>query len=320
MEYLWDDKKKYRLGKTLPEAFKTFASMVDVTGNIKTINHMLDRYTLEVIPTKAKATQVSNHQQLKNLRAVFGEMPPLPFPPRLVYKYVDMRKSKVSAHREISLLSHAYTKLVEWGEIDRHPFKGEVRLEGEKPRDRLVEDWEVTEFLSLPVKSSGDAVIQAYVGLKLLTGMDKGTMLRIEPARDFKDDGIHIQRHKTKNSSGKRTIYEWTPALREAAKKCIDARHVDISPYLFCTKRGKSYINAETGNPSAFKSLWQRYFSRVMDETKLKVKFTERDLRAKVASDAKSLAHAKELLSHADDSKITERVYRRKATVVKPLK
>ena len=31
----------------------------------------------------------------------------------------------------------------------------------------------------------------------------RGDLLRLEPARHFKEDGIHIQRHKTANSAGK---------------------------------------------------------------------------------------------------------------------
>lgn len=38
---------------------------------------------------------------------------------------------------------------IEWGYIDRHPFKNRVRVKGEKPRDRYVEDWEVIELLAL---------------------------------------------------------------------------------------------------------------------------------------------------------------------------
>ena len=105
-------------------------------------------------------------------------MPLLPFRPQLVYQYVDARSKKkkdpetgkltggkIAAHREMELLSHAYTKAVEWGYIEHHPFKGEVRLEGESPRERYVEDWEVIEALSLePKRKSGSVLmIQAYL-------------------------------------------------------------------------------------------------------------------------------------------------------------
>ena len=163
------------------------------------------------------------------------------------------------------------------------------------------------------------AVIQAYIQLKLLTGMARGDLLRLEPARHFKEDGIHIQRHKTMNSTGKRTIYSWTPALKHSIEAALNARPVDISAFLFSTKRGYGYINEATGNASGFKSLWQRFFARVLAETKIKTHFTEHDLRAKVASDAHNLEHAKALLSHTD-SAMTDIIYRRKPTLVKPLK
>ncbi len=126
----------------------------------------------------------------------------------------------------VRLLNHivaSYTKAVEWGLIDKHPFKGEVRLEGEKPRVRYVEDWEIVECLSLPAKKSegGIAVVQAYIKLKLLTGIAQGDLLRLEPARHFKEDGIHVQRHKTRNSTGKVTIYSWTPALIAAKDEAL---------------------------------------------------------------------------------------------------
>ena len=43
------------------------------------------------------------------------------------------------------------------------------------------------------------------------------------------------------------------------------------------------------------------------------------DLRAKSASDATTLEHARQLLSHAD-SRITEKVYRRKPEFINPLR
>jgi integrase len=308
LEHKWDGKTKFLLGKTLPEAYIAYAARIEISVKSKTIGALLDRYTFEVVPTKA-------------LRSVFGEMPLLPFSPQLIYIYVDTRQHKVAAHREIEVLSHAYTKAIQWGLVDRHPFLGQIRLQGEKPRDRYVEDWEILECLALPCKKpkGGVAVIQAYIKLKLLTGMSRGDLLRLEPSRQFKEDGIHVQRHKTANSSGKRTIYQWTPALIAAKDQALGARPVDISPYLFCTRRGESYMNEETGSPPGWKSMWQRFFARVIKETKVSEHFTEHDLRAKVGSDAESLQHAMELLAHAD-SRTTERIYRRKAVLVRPMK
>jgi len=110
-----------------------------------------------------------------------------------------------------------------------------------------------------------------------------------------------------------------TPELQRAIDSAKAARPVHIAPFLFCNKRGQSYINETTGNVYGWNSMWQRFMTRVLAETKVTERFTEHDLRAKCASDAKTLEHARALLAHAD-SRITERVYRRKPERVMPLR
>jgi hypothetical protein len=55
-----------------------------------------------------------------------------------------------------------------------------------------------------------------------------------------------------------------------------------------------------------------------MAETKVTEHFTAPDPRAKCASDADTLEHARQLLAHAD-GKITERIDRRRPEFIKPL-
>lgn len=330
LEPMWDDKKFFRLGKTLPEAYKAWALRLESHEDTRTIGQLLDRYAFEVVPTKSAPTQESNNFAIRKLRAVFGDLPITGIKPRAVYQYVDKRSVKVKdengklkggrivAHREIEVLSHAFTKAVEWGYLDRHPFKNEVRLQGERPRTRYVEDWEIVETLSLAStrKKGSVAMIQAYVRIKLLTGLRRGDLLRLKIA-DFSDDGIHVTPHKTQGSSGKRMIYEWTEELRAAVDEAKAVRPV-ISPYLFCNRRGECYVSV-VGTANGWDSIWQRFMDRVLSETKLESRFTEHDLRAKCASDANSLEHARALLAHAD-GRTTERVYRRKPERVRPLR
>lgn len=338
LESGWDGKKLFRLGKTLHEAAKTWEERLRNAGDhpsshVKTIGELLDRYAREVVPTKSPASQANNRIQMIKIREVFGSMPLLPFKPQLIYQYVDERSKKkldpvsgrvkggrITAHREIELLSHAFTKAVQWGYVERHPFKGEVRLEGEKPRDRYVEDWEIVEALALnPVRKSGSVLmIQAYLRLKLLTGMAQGDLLRLRIDINIKDDGIHNTRHKTAGTTGKSTIYLWTSDLRSAVEIALEARPTKNSNYMFCNRYGEGYVNEEVGRSSGWKSMWQRFMKRVLKESKVTRPFTEHDIRAKVASDAPSLEHARKLLAHAD-SRTTNRVYKRNAERVIPL-
>lgn len=320
-EHSWDGKRKFRLGDSLPEAYRIWADRIGRLAKIRNVGQLLDQYALEVIPTKAPSTRSHNIIALKPLREEFAGAPLTALTPAIIYGYIRKRTAKVAAKREVEVLSHALTKAVEWGYIDRHPFAWQMRIENEKPRDRYVEDWEIEECLSIEARRKKGSVraAQAYIRLKLLTGMARGDLLRLRPASDFREDGIHIQRHKTANSSGKRTIYEWTDALRGAVAAALAARPVDISPWLFCTLRGECYINEETGRAGGWESLWSNFMERVMTETKVKEPFHEHDIRAKAASDAESLEQAQALLSHAS-SDTTKRIYRRRPDRVKPVK
>jgi hypothetical protein len=94
-------------------------------------------------------------------------------------------------------------------------------------------------------------------------------------------------------------------------------RPVNISLWLFCTRKGEGYIDEAKGTARGWDSMWQRFMERILEETKVKDRFTEHDLRAKCASDAEPLEHARARLARAD-SQLTQRVYRRRPERVKP--
>lgn len=321
LEHLWDGKKTFRLGRTLPEAYKTWASRLKHIDEARTIGDLLDRYSLEVLPAKAPKTQREQAPILRRLKAVFGHMPLTAIEPHHIYRYVDKRAAKTSAIREVEVLRHALTKAVEWGMIRANPLLGQLQLRGRRPRarERYVEDWEIVEALALPSRRKRGSVkaVQAYIRIKLLTGLRRGDLLRLRIS-DLKPDGIHVQPRKTALTTGKRLIIEWTEELREAIEAARSVRPLDIGPWLFCTRCGDPYVR-DDGSANAWDSMWQRFMARVLAETRVKERFTEHDLRAKCASDAKTLEHAKRLLAHADE-RTTKRWYRRKPERVKPLR
>ncbi len=321
--HLWDGKREFRLGTSLPEAYRAWSARLEVQGDVRMIGQLLDRYALEVVPTKAPKTQAGNTRAITLLRKVFGEMRIRDFKPIDAYQYRDKRGkvARTCANRELEVLSHAFTKAIEWGYREDHPMiEGKFRKLPTPPRTRYVEDWEIVEVLSLaPRRKRGSLhTVRAYIKLKLLTGLRRGDLLRLRKS-DLKDDGIHVQPRKTAKSTGKQVIFEWSPELRRAVEDAMVARPVDISPFLFCNRRGEGYIAEQTGEAYGWNSMWQRFMDRVLAETKVKERFTEHDLRAKCASDAESLAHAQQLLTHAD-SATTQRIYRRRPERVKPLK
>lgn len=314
LEPKWDGKKQFRLGSSLPQAYRVWAARLEKQLEAKSVGDLLDRYSLEVVPTKAPRTQQLNRAAIARLRAVFGLMAIEDMKPIYAYQYLDRRgqKGKTAANRELEVLSHAYSKAIEWGLTEQHPIKGKVRKLSTPPRSRYVEDWEVIEALTV-----ANPVIQAYIHVKLLTGLRRADLLALRQT-DLKEDGIHVQPRKTAGTTGRRIIIEWTSALRQAVDETLAVRPKDIAPWLFCTRRGHSYLNEVNGTATAWDSMWQRFMSKVLQKTKVKQRFTEHDLRAKCGSDAKTLEHAQQLLTHASSS-TTKRIYRRRPERVKPL-
>ena len=309
-EAQWDGRKEFRLGADLAKAYHHWADRIRTAGEARTIGELLDRYALQVLPRKAPTTQREQKAGIGRLRAVFGDMPIDSLRPVHVYQYLD-RRGKVASTgvlREVEVLSHAYTKAVEWGLVEDHPIRGKVRRTHPKPRTRYIEDWELLAALKV-----ASPMLQAYLRIKLLTGLRRGDLLRLQ-LRNIRDDGIHVTTRKT----GRPIIYEWSDELRRAVDLARGARRKVYGLFLFATRDGQPYIRPD-GSANGWDSLWQRFIRRVLDKTEVQERFTEHDLRAKCASDAESLERACELLAHADTG-TTRRFYRRRPERIRPLK
>ena len=86
MEDQWDGKKEFTLGKTLPDAYRVWADRLAELGDITTVSDLMDRYLLEVVPTKSFKSQESNQLAIRRLRPVFGMMRPSEIQPVHAYK------------------------------------------------------------------------------------------------------------------------------------------------------------------------------------------------------------------------------------------
>jgi len=74
------------------------------------------------------------------------------FRPVHAYQYRGKRSKNAptAANRELEIISHAFTKAIEWGALEDHPMiGGKFRKNHSPPRKRYVEDWEIVETLGL---------------------------------------------------------------------------------------------------------------------------------------------------------------------------
>lgn len=289
------DGKWVNLGTDYGGMLRALSGLSTAPVSVDTLGQVLDRYELETLPHKAPKSQKEQSRQLGRLRAVFGHMRPDEIRPPDIYAYCDKRPPTARL-RERELLSHVYTKAIEWGYAEANPCSL-VRLKRPRPRTRYVTDAEYITFRSMAPK-----VVQVVMDLALLTGQRLGDILGIRLS-DIREDGIHFEQRKT----GKRLVVEWTAELEEVVSAGKGLRRRVTGLHLLTNSRGQPYTT------QTFKNLWQRTMKNWYGE-----RFTFHDLRAKSASDAGSDSEAQARMGHAS-VEITRRVYRRAPTRVQPL-
>lgn len=119
-------------------------------------------------------------------------------------------------------------------------------------------------------------------------------------------------------------LFAWTDALRDtvARVRALKKGRALRSQYLFTTRNGDGYYNAERRLADGFDAIWKRYMAkaklRARELGKELEHFTEHDIRAKNASDEIDSAVAQERLGHATVR--ATKIYRRKTQTVQPLR
>lgn len=317
----WDDLTEFTLGETLAEAHAVFGErMAKVEAEFSadlefpTMRTLIDRYLTVVTPTKKPATQKPERRFAASLIDIYGHMSPASVTHRVInkVKHATAAKRKVrTANAHLALLSHIFTMGIEWGALDEHPMLNK------KVRRLPNKGAAVNKYIPTPDELAAalkhaNPTIQAYVQIKDRIGLRMTDMLSIRLS-DIRGNELHLTISKT----GKPRIYEITDDFGywiDRARR--NNRSKALSGYLFQTRQGKPYINAE-GDCSAFTSMWQRWQRKIAD--KGLPRFAERYLRTKVANESESDLAAQHLLGH-EDIKTTRKHYRTEADRVVPLR
>ena len=272
-------RKWIKLSADFAEALAKWAELEGSKPSGETVEQAIDRYLVEVLPLKADKTQREYSRQAGKLRTVFGRSRLDEVRPMHIAQYLDQHPHKVSANREVSLLSSIYSYAMRWGWSDHNPCIG-IRRHSEKPRERYLQDFELGVL-----KEAASDQFRCIIDLAYLTAMRKGDLLRLKLS-DICEDGLYVQQGKT----GKRQIFELTSDLQSLLSRIRKLRRRVSYLWLFATRDGQPYTS------SGFDSIWRRVVKRsgVKD-----VHF--HDIRAKSITDAKrigGLDYAQALAGH----------------------
>ncbi|MEE9492203.1 MAG: tyrosine-type recombinase/integrase [Gammaproteobacteria bacterium] len=278
------DKKQlwHRLSRDYSEALRLWAEREgDEQREGTTVNHMIDRYLIEILPTLAIKTQSERNRQAVRLKSVYGSMRLGDVRPQHIARYLDQRMAKVSANREITFLSSMYQYAMRWGWCILNPCTG-IRRNTEKKRTRYITDKELQTLIDV-----ADRPIAVIIEVAYLTGLRKSDLLNIR-LNDIKPEGLFVTPQKTQDSNGS-MVFSHSPKLQSALAHAKLLRKGSIG-HLFTTRHGKQRTI------SGFNSSWRRL--------KEKTGITDihfHDIRAKTLTDAKRLKgieYAQDLGNH----------------------
>jgi integrase len=224
-----------------------------------------------------------------------------------LYQYRDhigKTESKKKANLDLEVLSHMFTKAIEWGVIHIHPMTGK-KVTKFSLKSRKVE----------PIHSEMVVFIQGwprqwqiYFMLKIWWARRKGEMLRLTKF-DISKQGVRFINNKREDDE---FIVPWEPETRVLVSELLNLPGAQHNTYLWETRTHSCYVKAD-GTTSGFDTLWQKRMTRALQAGQVTRRFTEHDLR-KVRPSMLNAGQAQELLRHTT-GKQTE-TYRTGAKIV----
>lgn len=161
---------------------------------VLTFRYVAEKYRVEMIPTKAPATQRDNLREMGRLLAFFDDPPAMleQIEPQHVRQYLRWRKeAPIRANREKALLSAIWNWARDQGYTAlANPCAG-IKGNKEEGRDVYVED---DAFGS--VWEAADAPLRDALDLAYLTGQRPAEVRRMDE-RDIRDGFLHLRQGKT---------------------------------------------------------------------------------------------------------------------------
>jgi integrase len=241
------------------------------------------RYDAEIMPRKAPRTLSEQRKQLARLRAAFRAFhSPAQVKRKHVAQYLDAHPARVVANREISLLSHIFTKAIRWGLAESNPCTG-VERNTEKARRHYASDWDFWLAWAMAGES-----LRILLELLYVTGQRPSDVLKIRQSH-VGPDGLYFEQGKT----GKEITIQWSPRLRQIVAWARSRQ----------TVTGLWLLADGHGQPYTYGAMAQQ-FGKLM-RTFPGERFQLRDVRRKSGTDHPTGDH----LGHAD-KRVRDRVYR----------
>ncbi|MGB5629676.1 MAG: tyrosine-type recombinase/integrase [Woeseiaceae bacterium] len=191
--YIHGKQKWINLGRDYASACSRYAQLENIDDRgipDKRFSELANRFEIDCLPRYAANSQRSFRSWLKPLRAVFDPVPIADIRQMHAARYLDESRYKVSANRQISLLSVMLGEAVRWGWIDSNPLQ-KMRKNKEEERRRYITDEELKRLID-----AADFQMARLIRIAYLTAMRKSDIVAIQ-WKNLKDDALFAVQQKT---------------------------------------------------------------------------------------------------------------------------
>jgi integrase len=207
--------------------------------------------------------------------------------------------------------------------LDFNPTAG-IRKNEEFARDRLVEDSELSSFVSFARGKGGTSAKMALVAeISAITAKAQGQLLKMTKAQITPEGLAFTRRLGGTRKRGRSTVVLWSPRLRALIDEALALKETKNSLYVFPNRDGAPY------SASVFKSMWNILMHSWIDAARPKLpdgtpdrskasareRFTFHDLRALAISRVKAAGREAAPLSGHTSERMADRVYDRRRVV-----
>lgn len=281
------------------------ATPVPPPGPTVTMRDILDRYQRDILPSLGQRTQKDYARHLDLLRATFGHMKPDEIEPRHIGAFLERKKGKIQANRQVAVLSSVFSKAVgRWYMAKTNPCANVERNPSKRRRRYVTNDEYNIVYALMPPR------MQIAMDLALITGQRQGDLLSLKWEQvDPVERTVTFEQSKT----GKKLAVCFSDTLEAVLVRARAMIPHLPRTYVNRTRKGVRY----TGE--GFRAIWQRGMRKALARGLIKERYTFHDLRAKAVSDSKSIEEAYERAGHTSMA-MTRGVYDRGTRKVKPLR
>ena len=172
-----------------------------------TVAKALEKYELEVVPTKKPSTQQREGSRIREITAYFGQYSLAAVSPDLVAKFRDMRlsqgKSNNTVRLELALLGHLFTTAIkEWHiGLVSNPVANIRKPSPGEGRNRRLSDDDLKRVVEA-VNNHSNPLLGWIVRIAIETGMRKSEILNIRSSQVDTTRQI-VRLNDTKNDSAR---------------------------------------------------------------------------------------------------------------------